>query len=77
MKRMFKKTYLEVDFVENKLENDGVLIERQFWVERGSREVVRGKQRVFKKPSHQPYKTEKTRVFSGLDSREIGREKHH
>ena len=23
MKRMFKKTYLEVDFAKNKLENDG------------------------------------------------------
>ena len=28
MKRVFKKTYLEVDFVENKLENDGVLREK-------------------------------------------------
>ena len=30
MKRMFKKTYLEVDFAENKLENDGVLREKKF-----------------------------------------------
>ena len=28
MKRVFKTTYLEVDFVENKLENDGVLREK-------------------------------------------------
>ena len=60
MKRMFKKTYLEVDFVENKLENDGVLREKQIWVERGLREAMRGKQRVFKKLSHQPYKIENT-----------------
>ena len=32
MKRMFKKTYLEVDFTENKLENDGVLKEKEIWV---------------------------------------------
>ena len=43
MKRMFKKTYLEVDFAENKLENDGLLREKQIQVERGSREAVRGK----------------------------------
>ena len=43
MKRMLKKTYLEVDFVENKLENDGVLRENQFWVERGSRKAIQGK----------------------------------
>ena len=49
MKRMFKKTYLEVDFAKNKLENDGVLREKQIWAERGSREAMRGKQRVFKK----------------------------
>ena len=42
MKIMFKKTYLEVDFAENKLENDGVMRE-EIWVERGSREVVQGK----------------------------------
>ena len=36
MKRMFKKTYLEYDFVENKIENDGVLREKQIWVERGN-----------------------------------------
>ena len=35
MKIMFKKTYLEVDFAENKLENDGVLREKKF----GLREV--------------------------------------
>ena len=40
MKRMFKKTYLEVDFVENKLENYGVLREKQIWVERGLKEAV-------------------------------------
>ena len=43
MKRTFKKTYLKFDFAENKLENDGILSERQFWVERGSREARRGK----------------------------------
>ena len=43
MKRTFKKTYLEVDFAENKLENDGVLSERQFWVEKGLREARREK----------------------------------
>ena len=43
MKKMFKKTYLEVDFAENKLENDGILSERQFWVERGSRKARSGK----------------------------------
>ena len=42
MKIMFKKTYLEVDSAENKLENDGVLRE-EIWVERGSRKAVRGK----------------------------------
>ena len=40
---MFKKTYLEVGFAKHKLENDGILSERQFWVERGSREAMRGK----------------------------------
>ena len=35
MKIMFKKTYLEVDFAENKLENDGLLRETKF----GLREV--------------------------------------
>ena len=43
MKRMFKKTYLEVDFAENKFENDGVLREKEIWIERGSREAMRGK----------------------------------
>ena len=40
MKRMFKKTYFEVDFAKIKLENDGVLREEQIWVERGSREAM-------------------------------------
>ena len=35
MKRMFKETYLEVDFAKNKLENDGVVREKRF----GLREV--------------------------------------
>ena len=39
MKRMFKKTYLEVDFAENKLKNDGVLREKKF----GLRKTMRGK----------------------------------
>ena len=43
MKRMFKKTYFEVDFAKVKLENDGVLKEKEIWVERGSREAMRGK----------------------------------
>ena len=76
MKRMFQKTYLDVDFAKNKLEIDGVLKENQFWVEIGSREAMRGKYRVFEKLSHQPYKTENTH-FCGLGSREISREKHY
>ena len=68
MKRMFKKTYLEVDFAENKLKNDGVLREKKF----GLRKTMRGKQSVIKN-CHISLIKLKTRVFRGLDNRE----KHH
>ena len=61
MKRMFKKTYLEVDFAENKLENDGVLREKKFGLKEVQERHCKGNREFFKKLSHQSYKTENTR----------------
>ena len=53
-----------------------VLSENQIWVERGSSEAKEGTQKCFKNYHISPIKL-KTRVFRGLDSREITREKNH
>ena len=43
MKKKFQKTYLEVGNAKNKLESDGGLSEKWFWVEGGLKNAVRGK----------------------------------
>ena len=76
MKRMFKKTYLEVDFAENKLENDKVLREKKFGLREVGERQCEGNRECLKNCHISLIKLKKC-IFRGLDSREISCEKHH
>ena len=76
MKRMFKETYLEVDFAENKLENDGVVREKRFGLREVQARQCEGNRECLKN-CHISLIKLKTHDFRRLGSHKISCEKHH